>query len=78
MGTNKDMTPHVETDQEYKDRMFEIFKAKAEKWDALGKEIEAEYGKYTRDGDFIEHDEEDESHDLCSIGEKAATAFGWL
>jgi len=73
MGTNA----IVETDEQYKDRMFKIYKEKAEKWDKLAKQIEGEYGTYV-DGEFVEHDDDDEKHDLISIGEIAATAFNWL
>jgi hypothetical protein len=70
---------HIESDDQYRDRMFETFKSKAAKWDALAKEIEGEYGTYDEDGEFQEHpDEPDQDHDLSTIGEIAATAFGWI
>ena len=46
---------------------------KAAKWDALKIEIAKFYG----DGDGGELDDDD-GGDLCSIGEKAAIAFGFL
>lgn len=53
------------------------WKAKAEKWDALGKAIESDYGYTDENGDFIEHAPEN-GGDLGTIGQKAAAAFGWL
>lgn len=51
------------------------WKKKAEKWDALGKEIEKFY--CNSDGDYDEENPEEQG-DLCTIGEVAAVAFGWL
>jgi hypothetical protein len=53
-------------------KQIDQWKAKAEKWDALGEKIASFYP-----------DEEDgtgeaEGGDLCDIGEAAAMAFGWL
>jgi len=61
----------------YTQEEIEKLQEKANKWDALAKEIEGEYGT-TVNGEFIEHDEENEDHDLATIGEIAAQAFGWL
>ena len=58
---------------EYTKEEIEEFKKKADKWDALGKEIENFY--------FDEQGNErpDEFGDgLLGIGEAAAIAFGWL
>lgn len=51
------------------------FKNKADKWDALEKEIAKFY--CDREGEYNEEDPEREG-DLGSIGEVAAMAFGWL
>ena len=53
---------------------------KAKKWDTLAKEIEGEYGREV-DGEWVEWTEEEceeNGHDLVSIGELAASSFGWL
>lgn len=49
------------------------WKRKAERWDALEKEISKFY--LDENGDELP---EDEGGDLCDIGEAAATAFGYL
>ena len=51
-------------------------KKKADKWDALGAEIEKCY--CNADGEYDEENPEIEDADLCTIGEMAASAFGWL
>jgi hypothetical protein len=51
------------------------WKTKAEKWEALGKEIEKFY--CNSDGDYDEENPEEDG-DLGSIGEVAAVAYGWL
>ena len=51
---------------------------KANKWDTLAEDIEKEYGFTNDDGEWEEYPDDDEDHDLCTIGEKAASAFGWL
>jgi hypothetical protein len=57
------------------DKELSELRAKAEKWDKLGEEI-AKY--YTNsNGDYDEENPEEDG-DLCSIGEVAATAFGWI
>ena len=51
------------------------WKTKAEKWDALDKEI----SKFYVDVDGEYNEENPERHgDLGDIGEEAARAFGWL
>jgi hypothetical protein len=52
------------------------FKVKADKWDALGAKIEKCY--CNADGEYDEDNPEIEDADLCTIGEMAASAFGWL
>lgn len=61
----------------YTNEQIELFKKKADKWDALEKQIEGEYGFTNEAGEWEEHPENDD-HDLCTIGEKAAYAFGYL
>ena len=48
---------------------------KAEKWDELGEEISKFY--LNEDGEYDEDNPENEG-DLVSIGEIAASAYGWL
>ena len=50
-------------------------KEKADKWDKLEKEIEK---CYLNDAGEELSEEESENIDLATIGELAATAFGWL
>jgi len=58
--------------------MFEIYKKKAEKWDALEEKVSGAYGEDV-DGEFVLFDDDDErGGDLETIGLHAATAFGWL
>ena len=61
---------------EYTKEQIEKWKAKAEKWDALGEEIETCY--CNTDGEYDEENPECEGADICTIGEMAASAFGWL
>lgn len=49
---------------------------KAEKWDELEEKIAACYGKEDENGEWLDND--DEGTDLSTIGEIAATAFGWF
>lgn len=49
---------------------------KAENWDKLKLEISKCY--CNEDGDYDEDNPEYEGADLCTIGEIAAIAFGWL
>ncbi|MBE7688429.1 hypothetical protein F6A46_09295 [Tenacibaculum finnmarkense genomovar ulcerans] len=51
---------------------------KAAKWDALGKEIEASYINPETNEEWTDEEIQEKGFDLCSIGEAAATAFGWL
>lgn len=50
-------------------------KTKADKWDTLGSLIEGEYASVNSEGECKEHLD---GHNLFSIGELAATAFGYL
>jgi len=52
------------------------WKTKAEQWDKLGAEIAKCYEN--EQGEYDEDNPEIEDADLCTIGEMAATAFGWL
>jgi hypothetical protein len=52
------------------------WKIKAEKWDMLETEISKCY--CNSDGEYDEDNPEIEDADLITIGEIAATAFGWL
>ena len=52
---------------EYTKEQIKEMKKKADKWDALGAEISKCYCN-----------PEIEDADLCTIGEMAASAFGWL
>lgn len=61
---------------EYTKEQIEGWKAKAEKWDALGEKIAKCYPDYDDDGEELETEEPDA--DLCTIGEHAAHAYGWL
>lgn len=66
---------------DYTKEQIEEWKSKAEKWDALGKQIDE---CYTKDNSSEVDDEESEDQDdfegdgLISIGELAAIAYGWL
>jgi hypothetical protein len=55
---------------------YDECKKKAVKWDVLAKAIEGEYINPATGEEWEE--ESDQDHDLTSIGEIAATAFGWL
>lgn len=52
------------------------WKRKAEKWDALDKEIGKSYPDYDDEGNEVPAEEPEA--DLISIGEKTAIAFGYL
>lgn len=56
----------------YTEQQIYEWKAKAEKWDALGKEIEDLY--YDEEGNEWPEDK----YDLVDIGEAAAMAFDYL
>jgi hypothetical protein len=47
---------------------YAVLVEKAEKWDALAKEVAR----------FVQEDPEGEGGDLLDIGEACAHAFGWL
>jgi len=66
------------TANQYTQHEIEAFKRKAEKWDALRSKIDKCYPPEPEDE--IEGDDTDynESADLCTIGEIAASAFGYL
>ena len=55
--------------KKYTKEQIEIFKEKANKWDALDKKISKFYN---------EEDDEVNDGDLCDIGEIAAQAFCYL
>lgn len=55
----------------YTQQQIESFKAKAEKWDALEKKLI----DLTYDDEKDEAKPEDESNDLCAIGEISMRAF---
>ncbi|HEX8333298.1 MAG TPA: hypothetical protein VF622_11775 [Segetibacter sp.] len=61
----------------YTESEINEFKKKADKWDALEKQIESVYGKENAEGEWEEFDD-NEGGDLCDIGEMAAMAFGYL
>lgn len=66
---------------DYTTDQIEQWKAKAEKWDALGEKIAKCYNDYDDDGGELPSDYENEfgsEPDLGTIGEYAASAFGWL
>lgn len=61
---------------DYTQEQIQEFKNKAEKWDKLETEISKCYCNV--DGEYDEDNPEIEDADLCTIGEIAASAFGWL
>jgi hypothetical protein len=61
---------------EFTKEQIDGWKVKAEKWDALGKEIETCY--CNEDGEYDEETPECVEADLVTIGEIAASAYGWL
>lgn len=60
---------------EYTTEQIEQWKAKAEQWDKLDAQISKFYNN--SDGEYDEENPEEQG-DLCTIGEVAAHAFGWL
>jgi hypothetical protein len=60
---------------EYTKEQIEQWKAKAAKWDALYRQIEKFY--VNTEGEYDEENPEEQG-DLYTIGEIAATAYGWL
>jgi hypothetical protein len=61
---------------EYTQEQIQEWKTKAEKWDDLEDKIAKCY--CNADGEYDEDNPEIEDADLCTIGEIAATACGWL
>jgi hypothetical protein len=62
---------------EYTEKEIEAWKAKASKWDSLGKSIESVYCR--PDGTLIEEGDDDyDEEGLIPIGEYAAYAYGWM
>jgi hypothetical protein len=61
---------------EYTKKQIEEMKKKADKWDALGVEIAKCY--CNADGEYDEENPEIEGADIATIGELAASAFGWM
>lgn len=61
---------------EYTKKQIGEMKNKADRWDALGAEISKCY--CNTDGEYDEENPEEEGADLYTIGEMAASAFGWL
>lgn len=61
---------------EYTKEEIELLESKAKKWDALEKEISTCY--LNTEGEFDEKNPEYDGADICTIGEMAARAFGWL
>lgn len=61
---------------DYTKEQIEEFKKKSDKWDALGLKIEKCY--CNTEGEYDEENPEIGDSDLCTIGEMAASAFGWL
>lgn len=60
----------------YTEKQILEFKAKAEKWDTLGEQIAKCY--CNEEGEFDDTNPEIEGADLGTVGELAASAFGWL
>jgi hypothetical protein len=61
---------------EYTKKQIEEMKNKADKLDALSKEIDKCY--CNANGEYDEENPEIKGANLITIGELAATAFGWL
>jgi len=65
---------------QYTAEQIEEWKKKADKWDELDDQIAKCY--CNKDGEYVDEDSDDkaeiEDADLCTIGEIAASAFGWL
>lgn len=60
----------------YTQEQIELWKTKAEKWDKLDSQISKCY--CNKEGEYDEDDTDIEGADLCTVGEIAAAAFGWL
>lgn len=54
---------------------MELWKGKADKWDALYEEVSKCY--CNKDGEYDEDNPETEDADLCTIGEIACSHLGW-
>jgi len=66
---------------EYTNEQIEEMANKTKKWDALGEKIAKCYGDYDDEGNELPSEYEEEfgsEPDLCTIGEMAASAYGWL
>jgi hypothetical protein len=61
---------------DYTKEQIEEWKSKATKWDKLGDEISKCYRN--SEGEYDEDNPEIEDADLGTIGEMAASAYGWL
>lgn len=61
---------------DYTKEQIEEWKSKAAKWDKLGDEISKCY--CNSEGEYDEDNPEIEDADLGTIGEMAASAYGWL
>ena len=61
---------------EYTKEQIEEIKSKADRWDALGEEISKCY--LNSNGEYDGENTEIEGADLCTIGEIAASYFGWI
>lgn len=59
-----------------KEGQANTWKEKARRWDLLSEKIQECYGKENDEGEWEEST--DENTDLCTIGEIAAAAFGWI
>ena len=57
------------------EQLIQKYKIKSEKWDKLSEKIAKCY--VDENGDELS-EEDSEDIDLCTIGEIAASAFGWL
>lgn len=76
-STEIDVSELVSTPKnEFPTEQIEEWKSKAQNWDALGARIEKCY--CNSEGEYDEENPEEEGADLITIGEMAATAYGWL
>lgn len=62
--------------KDYSQKQIDEFRKKAAKWDALEKQISKCY--LNSKGEYDEKNPEIKDADICTIGEMAAAAFGWL
>lgn len=56
----------------------DLIEKKAKAWDKLAQEIENMYINPATGEEWTEEETEAKGYDLTTIGEAAATAFGWL